>query len=74
MLLRMLVFWVVTDTNVSEVHAVSTCFQYRIFGPKREEVTKHWRKLQRASSFVCTAHSVLSGSSHQGKRDRQACR
>jgi hypothetical protein len=33
----------------------------RIFGPKRDEVTREWRKPQRRNLMICTAHPILFG-------------
>jgi hypothetical protein len=31
----------------------------RIFGPKRAEITKEWRKLHNGSFIICTCHQIL---------------
>ena len=31
----------------------------RIFGPKREEETREWRKLHRKSLMICNPHPIL---------------
>jgi hypothetical protein len=33
----------------------------RIFGPKKDEVTGEWRKLQNENSMICTPHPLLGG-------------
>jgi hypothetical protein len=33
----------------------------RIFGPRRDEVTRGWRKLHNESCMVCTLHPILLG-------------
>jgi hypothetical protein len=33
----------------------------RIFGPKRDVVTRKWRKLHDVDLMTCTAHSILFG-------------
>jgi hypothetical protein len=33
----------------------------RIFGPKRDEVTGEWRKLNNEELNVCTLHQILFG-------------
>ena len=33
----------------------------RIFGPKRDEVTGKWRKLNIRSLMICTPHPILFG-------------
>ena len=37
----------------------------RIFGPKRDEVTGEWREMHNAGLMICTAHSLLFGSSRR---------
>jgi len=31
----------------------------RIFGPKRDKVTREWRKLHMRSLMICTPHPIL---------------
>jgi hypothetical protein len=31
----------------------------RIFGPKRDEVKRGWRKLHKRSFIICTLHQIL---------------
>jgi hypothetical protein len=33
----------------------------RVFGPKRDEVTGEWRKLQMRSLVICTPYPILCG-------------
>jgi hypothetical protein len=33
----------------------------RMFGPKEDEVTEEWRKLQNEELMFCTAHPILFG-------------
>jgi hypothetical protein len=33
----------------------------RIFGPKRDDVTREWRKLHKEDLKICTPHSMLIG-------------
>jgi hypothetical protein len=37
----------------------------RILGPKRDEVTREWRKLHRRSLVICTPHQKLFGRSNK---------
>jgi hypothetical protein len=32
-----------------------------IFGPKRDEVTREWRKLHNEELMICTPHPILFG-------------
>jgi len=33
----------------------------RIFGPKRDEVTGKWRRVNNRSLMICTPHPILFG-------------
>ena len=37
----------------------------RVFGPKRDEVTREWRKLHSKEPYICTRHQTLFGWSNQ---------
>jgi hypothetical protein len=37
----------------------------RIFGPKRDEITREWRKLENEEFTICTPHQTLFGGSNQ---------
>jgi hypothetical protein len=39
----------------------------RMFGPKREEMPRDWRRLQVRSFITCTIHQILLGWSNQGR-------
>ena len=33
----------------------------RVLGPKRDEVTREWRKLHNEASVICTPYRILCG-------------
>jgi hypothetical protein len=39
----------------------------RIFGPKRNEVMREWRKLHNGSFIICINHQILLGRSYEGE-------
>jgi hypothetical protein len=39
----------------------------RIFGPKRDEVTREWRTLHNGELQICTHHQISLGRPNQGK-------
>ena len=46
----------------------------RIFGPKRDEVTKEWRKLHIEDLMICTAHQYCSDDKLEKNEMGGACR
>ena len=40
----------------------------KMFGPKREEVTKDWRKLRNENFMICCSHQIPLGYGMNGVR------
>jgi hypothetical protein len=45
----------------------------RTFGPKSDEVTGEWRKLQNRSLMICTSHPICAGYKIEKSKMGEAC-
>jgi hypothetical protein len=50
--------WPVTFREECRLRIFENRVLRRIFGPKREEVTRKWRRQQKKSVMICTSHQM----------------
>ena len=53
--------WSLTSREERRLRVFESRVLRRIFGPKRDEVTGEWRKLDNGEIMICTAHQILFG-------------
>ena len=53
--------WSLTLREERKLRVFENMVLRRIFGPRRDEVTGEWRRLQHEELMICTPHPILCG-------------
>ena len=53
--------WSLTLREERRLRVFENMVLRRTFGPKRDEVTGEWRKLNNEELMICTVHQILCG-------------